>query len=318
MLKSIALMLNLKVVRMKAVKKSVASQIRDALRRDAFRIEPLEPRVLLSADPIFAPALVALSPDRSDIQSMSEAYAAALVNSSPSISVPILARLLSYPKINTSSQNFAVDAVFFDMGEMELQSGFMDASLRVAANEVLAGSGTLDVSLFNGGIVSPGYSPGVQTITGDYTQAANGTLLIEIGGDTAGTGGGFYDQINISGLAVLDGTLAVDLWGGYKPKDGQVFNVMNFGSATGKFDIGTGLLKTNDGVFFEVTQGSTSLTLTAHTIDPSHFGHWMQMPQRRSRWCCGLHLHRSTSSTSTSWSIGNGRPRWQATAGPSA
>jgi hypothetical protein len=94
-------------------------------------------------------------------------------------------------------------------------------------------------------------------------------LLIEIGGATAGTGDGFYDQINISGAAVLDGTLAVDLWNGYKPTDGQVFNVMNFGSVTGKFDVGTGLLKTNDGVFFEVSQGATSLTLTARTIDPS-------------------------------------------------
>ncbi|MBV5299267.1 MAG: LEPR-XLL domain-containing protein, partial [Rhodoferax sp.] len=253
---------------MKAFKKSVASLIRDALRRDAFRLEPLEPRVLLSADPIFAPMLVALSPDRNDIQSISEAYAAAQENSSPSISVPMMARLLSNPTANSTAKNFAVDAVLFDIGQMALQAGFMDSSLRVAANEVLGGSGTLDVSLFNMGVVSPGYSPGVQNVAA-FAQGSSGTLLIEIGGATAGTGDGFYDQINISGSAVLDGTLAVDLWGGYKPTDGQVFNVMNFGSATGKFDIGTGLLKTKDGVFFEVTQGATSLTLTAHTVDPS-------------------------------------------------
>ncbi|MDO8317800.1 LEPR-XLL domain-containing protein, partial [Rhodoferax sp.] len=253
---------------MKAIKKSVAARIRDAMRRDAFRIEPLEPRVLLSADPIFAPALIALAPDRHDIQSISEAYAAAQENSSPSISVPMMARLLSNPAANSSAKNFAVDAVLFDIGQMALQAGFMDASLRVAANEVLGGSGSLDVDLFNMGVVSPGYSPGVENVT-SFTQDASGTLLIEIGGDTAGTGDGHYDQFNISGAAVLDGTLAVDLWGGYKPQDGQVFNVMNFGSVTGKFDVGSGLLKTNEGLYFEVTQNATSLTLTAHTIDPS-------------------------------------------------
>ena len=253
---------------MKKVKKSVVSRIRDAMHRDAFRIEPLEPRVLLSADPIFSPLLIALAPDRNDIQSITESYAAAQQASSPFISVPLMSRLLSSPAANNSAQTFAVDAVLFDLGQMALQSGFMNTSLRVAANEVLAGSGSLDVSLFNTGVVSPGYSPGVENFV-NYTQAHSGTLLIEIGGNTPGTGDHHYDQLNVSGGAVLDGTLSVALWGGYKPTDGETFTVMNYGSVTGKFDTGSGLLKTNDGVYFEVTQGATSLTLTAHAIDPS-------------------------------------------------
>ena len=190
---------------MEKVKKTVASRIRDALRRNAFRIEPLEPRVLLSADPIFAPALTVLAPDRQDIQSLTEAYAAAQQNSSPSISVPLLARLLSDTGANSVAKNFAVDAAVFDIGQLSLQSGFIDASLRVAPHEVLAGSGSLDVNLFNTGLVSPGYSPGV-TDVGSYSQDASGTLLIELGGATAGTGTGFHDQLNISGSAVLDGS----------------------------------------------------------------------------------------------------------------
>ena len=253
---------------MKALKKSLVARIDEALRSNAFRIEPLEPRVLLSADPIFSPVAMAFALDRNDIQSLTDAYVSVQQNSGPSVSVPMMARLLASPAANSSATNFAVDAVLFDIGQMSLNQGFMGASLRVAADEVLGGSGALHLDLINTGVVSPGYSPGIQNFT-TFTQAASGTLLIEIGGATAGTGDGFYDQLNISGSAVLDGTLAVDLWGGYKPTDGQVFNVMNFGSATGKFDVGTGLLKTNDGVFFEVTQGATSLTLTAHTIDPS-------------------------------------------------
>jgi len=212
--------------------------------------------------------MVVLPPDRSDIQSIAEAYAAAQTHSSPAITVPLMARLLSSPAANSDAKTFPVDAVLFDMGQMALQSGFMDASLRVAANEVLGGSGSLNVDLLNTGIVSPGYSPGVQNVS-SYTQDPSGTLLIELGGSAAGTGDGFYDQINVSGAAALGGTLDVALWGGYKPTDGQTFTVMTYGSVTGKFDVGSGLLKTNDGVFFEVTQGATSLTLTAHTIAPS-------------------------------------------------
>lgn len=122
---------------MEKVKKTVASRIRDALRRDAFRIEPLEPRVLLSADPIFAPALTVLAPDRQDIQSLTEAYAAAQENSSPSISVPLMARLLSDSSANTAAKNFAVDAAVFDIGQLSLQSGFLNSSLVVGSNEIL-------------------------------------------------------------------------------------------------------------------------------------------------------------------------------------
>jgi hypothetical protein len=208
---------------------------------------------------------VLLPPDPDYIRSLTEAYAVAQESASPSISVPMMARLLSNPAANNSAQNFPVDAVLFDMGQMALQSGFMDASVRVAANEVLGGSGSLDIGLFNSGIVSPGYSPGMQTVA-SFAQDSTGTLLIELGGNSAGTG---YDQINVTGSAILDGTLAVDLWGGFVPTDGQTFTVMTYGGVTGKFSVGSGLLKTNDGVFFEVTQGATSLTLTAHTVDPS-------------------------------------------------
>jgi hypothetical protein len=139
-----------------------------AMRRNAFRIEPLEPRVLLSADPIFAPAVVAFAPDRNDFDSISQAYVAAKENSKQIISAPMMARLLSNPVANSSAQNFAVDAALIDVGKMAMLSGFMDTSMLVAANEVFGGSGTLDASLFNSGVVSPGYSPGVQNITGDY------------------------------------------------------------------------------------------------------------------------------------------------------
>ncbi len=42
--------------------------------------------------------------------------------------------------------------------------------------------------------MSPGFSPGALAITGSYTQGAGGSLPIEIGGTTPGSG---YDQLNV-------------------------------------------------------------------------------------------------------------------------
>ena len=253
---------------MKTVKKSVASRIRDAVRCDAFRIEPLEPRVLLSADPVFTPLLTVLAPDKNEVQSLAQAYSAVQAVSSPVVSAPVMAKLLANPTTQSATKDFPVDAVLFDMNQVSTLSGFMNSSLRVASNEILGGSGTLDVNLINTGVVSPGYSPGVQNVT-SYTQDASATLKIEIGGDTAGTGTGHYDQLNVSGAATLNGGLAVSLYGGYKPKDGQVFTVMNYGSASGQFANATGLIQANDQVYFEVKQDASKLTLTAHTVAPS-------------------------------------------------
>ena len=53
----------------------------------------------------------------------------------------------------------------------------------------LIGNGTFTGAIRNnGGSVGPGHSPGKITVTGDYTQGANGTLEMEIGGATPGDG----------------------------------------------------------------------------------------------------------------------------------
>ncbi|MCX7258156.1 MAG: hypothetical protein NTZ64_15960, partial [Polaromonas sp.] len=212
--------------------------------------------------------LIALAPDKNNIQTITQAYEAAQAASSPAISAPFVANLLASPSTQSPAANFQVDAVLFDMNQVSTLSSFMDSSLRVASNEILGGSGTLALNLVNTGVVSPGYSPGVQNVA-SYAQASTATLKIEIGGDSAGTGAGHYDQLNVSGAAQLDGNLSVSLYGGYKPKDGQVFTVMNFGSATGRFANGVGLLQASDHLYFEVTQDANKLILTAHTVEPS-------------------------------------------------
>jgi hypothetical protein len=282
---------------MRALKKSVATRIRDALRRDAFRIEPLEPRVLLSADPILAPLKLALIPDRNDIQSLHDAYMAAQESTQPQVSVPLMGRLLSMPAANSPSINFAVDSVLFDAAQLSSMEGFMDSSLRVAANEVLGGSGNLNVSLYNSGTVSPGYSPGLLNVA-SYTQGANASLLIEIGGEYPATLPsaipeapeeanyplGFYDRINVQsdlgdgaetdGVAYLNGNITIDLINNFVPSDGDQFTIMTYENSDGRFASASGLLQAQDNFYFEISETGNatvgySLVLTARALNPA-------------------------------------------------
>ena len=50
--------------------------------------------------------------------------------------------------------------------------------------------------------MAPGRSVGRLTVNGIYHQSSTGTLAIEIGGSTPGTG---YDQVSVSGPAVVGG-----------------------------------------------------------------------------------------------------------------
>jgi len=83
------------------------------------------------------------------------------------------------------------------------------------------------------GIVSPGASPGMLTITGNYTQGASGVLEMQIGGLVAGTD---YDQLRVGGTTSLAGTLNTALINGFVPPTGSTFTlVQSTGAVTGTF-----------------------------------------------------------------------------------
>ncbi len=67
----------------------------------------------------------------------------------------------------------------------------------------------------------------VQNVLLDSTS----TLIMEIAGDVPGSG---YDQLDISGLATLNGTLDVELLNGFTPSAGDDFDILD-GSTTGSF-----------------------------------------------------------------------------------
>lgn len=103
---------------------------------------------------------------------------------------------------------------------------------------VLTGSGTIHANTINGGLIGPGNSPGSLSIDGNYTQSADGTLLIEVGGLLAGTQ---FDVLDITGDAYLDGILDVDLYdlgsGLFSPSINDSFDILTAGSIYGSFDL---------------------------------------------------------------------------------
>jgi hypothetical protein len=98
----------------------------------------------------------------------------------------------------------------------------------------LTGAGTVDATVNNASLVSPGPSTGILTVaTGkDYQQASVGTLQVEIGGRTPGL---LYDQLAVGGNAILAGRLQVSLVNGFTPQPGDSFEVMTCASETGSF-----------------------------------------------------------------------------------
>lgn len=76
----------------------------------------------------------------------------------------------------------------------------------------LRGAGTIAGSVENtGGVVKPGESPGILTLTGSYVQGSGGRLEIEVGGTEEGQ----HDVLALGGTATLDGTLELVPFGNY-------------------------------------------------------------------------------------------------------
>jgi hypothetical protein len=83
----------------------------------------------------------------------------------------------------------------------------------------------------NGGVVSPGNSPGCTVFGAGYTNGS-GTEIIEIAGTTPCTQ---HDQLQVTGTATLSGTLDVQLFGGFVPSCGQSYTIMTATSVVGTF-----------------------------------------------------------------------------------
>ena len=113
-------------------------------------------------------------------------------------------------------------------GTVVLNGVLNTPSLSVAPGGALGGTGTLNGNLTNNGVVAPGNSPGIMTVNGNYTQAAGGTLQIQVGN-------GLNSLLSVSGTASLGGILALTPVDGHQFQYGDKIVFLSASEITGNF-----------------------------------------------------------------------------------
>jgi hypothetical protein len=156
-----------------------------------------------------------------------------------------------------------LDAGAFGPSTITLSGGRLEVGgqLTVFANGVIQGNGTLSAPnrLKNGGTISPGLSPGRITIEGNYEQAAEGRLLIELGG----TNSADYDHLIITNAATLDGNVTFKPINGFAPKTGDRFDFLEVGGQLGGAFASVGLQNLAPGFQFNLVANGTRLSMMA-------------------------------------------------------
>ena len=103
------------------------------------------------------------------------------------------------------------------------------------AGGLLKGSGSISGNLTNSGRITPGFSPGIINIGGNYTQLADGILEIEVGGTTVEPVV-LHDQLRVTGTASLSGRLEVPIINGFVPAVDNTVDFLIAGSRVGTFN----------------------------------------------------------------------------------
>jgi hypothetical protein len=138
--------------------------------------------------------------------------------------------------------------------------GTLTAPALMTQGGTLLGQGTLAAAVTSNATITAGDSPtkpGILSVTGTYTQNANGVLNIFIGGVKVGTQ---YSQLAVSNGAGLNGTLNIKLIKGFIPTIGSTFEILTGSAVNGKFATVNGL-HINSSEHFEINYTGTSVTL---------------------------------------------------------
>ncbi len=121
------------------------------------------------------------------------------------------------------------DHISIAEGSVNLQAASVQTNeFRIESGTTLTGVGSFSGNFHNGGVLSPGNSPGVIHVAGNYAQAANGVLISEILPSGA-------DQLLVAGAATLAGTHRINVeYGLYL--DGTTYSLIQAdGGITGDF-----------------------------------------------------------------------------------
>jgi hypothetical protein len=123
-------------------------------------------------------------------------------------------------------------------GGLLVNNGIITGTTDVNYGSLAKGIGTYGVvNVGQGGVYAPGNSPGIVTASAvnfDSTPVSSGaaTLQIELAGTTPGSE---YDQLHVTGQLSLGGLLQVVLLPGFTPAINNRFDIMDWGTLSGKF-----------------------------------------------------------------------------------
>ena len=121
---------------------------------------------------------------------------------------------------------------FDNQGVVDVQTGTLALPANFSNNGTLMGTGSYAVAgtLFNAGTVAPGASPGTLALAGNYLQGAGGSFAVDLESLAS------HDLFNVSGSAVLGGTLALSCYAACSYAVGDVFTILDsVGALSGSF-----------------------------------------------------------------------------------
>ncbi len=156
------------------------------------------------------------------------------------------------------------EVVNFNSGIVLLNGAVEGANhVRVVPDAVLGGEGMIQaVELSNAGTLSPGtLSAGRFILESNFVQSRSGMLDIELSGLSAGDE---YDVLEVSGEAILNGTLDVTLLDGFEPELGDTFDILLATLISGEFD--ETLLPVFAGQTFDVLYATDFVRLTTRPV----------------------------------------------------
>lgn len=139
-------------------------------------------------------------------------------------------------------------------GVLQVHGFIASRNVFVNPDGTLSGTGTVGGNVANNGIVSPGDSPGTLHLGGNFTQGSGGTLEIEIASILS------FDQLMVSGTAILDGTLDVTL-DGYTGHVGDSFTILTSSGLSGNF-LNLDLPTLDNRLFFRESRTANDVILT--------------------------------------------------------
>jgi hypothetical protein len=164
----------------------------------------------------------------------------------------------------TGGSTTVTSAGVVESGPLTLTGGILedDGSIVPSASTLtggtLEGTGTISGPVSNtSGTVSPGDgAPGLLTLGGNYAQGGGGTLAIEVGATTPGTG---FGELQVNGTAALGGDLSLTDVGGFTPGPSDTFKILTSTAArTGAMTV-TG----PSSALYNVRYDAGDVTLTA-------------------------------------------------------